>query len=223
MKQIMIAALAVLMLTACGNKTNNGGWFSADSTATNAGDKHSAEYITLRLDTIYSLRDDSLCCSEHYLELYAEAEKVSRRDGTLFMDANHWTMSNDMPEDWSYSVTDVTHITDSTAQVSVVIHSFDEQNVMLDLVFERDNWYVDNFRSLYEGADYDAAGNKIPGTEGTKEYNELKALQEFIQQKPDQEIDVDESDLQTIPRRNSLEEAERMTEAAKERLEEYAE
>ena len=213
MKQIMIAALAVLMLTACGNKTNSGGWLSADSTATNAGDKHSAEYITLRLDTIYQLRDDSLCCSDHYRAIYAQAVQLS--DGNVFLEADHWIQGQDAPEDWSYSIIGVEGITDSTAQATVLIHSFDDQKVTLDLVYEHDNWYVDNFRSLYEGADYDADGNKIPGTDGVKEFNELKSIMEYIQ-KPGETLDS-EPTPEPILRRSSLEEAEEMSEAAKRR------
>ena len=217
--------LIPLLLTACGSKTASTGWAVADSTQTaTAGGKHSAEYIIQRLDSIYLLRVDSLCCSQRYLDIYAQAQQISQSEGTVFLDSDHWTQGQDIPEDWSYSVESVSHITDSTAQACVIIHSFDEQRVTLDLVFERDNWYVDNFRSLYEGADYDSGGNKIPDSEGIKEYNELKSLQEYISQEHAEPTpDVTDEELQAVPRRNTLKEAEAMTEAAKKRLEEFDE
>ena len=225
MKKVLFSLLAALTLTACGNKTSNAGMATADSTqATASQDKHSAEYIILRLDAIYSSRVDSLCCSLHYLALYAKAKEISQREGTVILETNHWTQGQDIPEDWSYSVESVDQITDTTAQATVTIHSFDDQKVMLDLVFERDNWYVDNFRSLYEGADYDSGGNIIPGSEGVKESNELKSLEEYIsQQHAEPTPDVTDEALQDVPRRNSLREAESMVEQAKQRLDDYAE
>ena len=214
MKKILF--ISALALVACGNKTGSNSWTLADSTQTVASQgKHSAEYIIQRLDSIYSSRIDSLCCSQHYLAVYAQAHELSLRDGTVILEANHWTQSQDMPEDWSYTVESIDQITDSSAQATVTIHNFDDQKVTLDLVYEHDNWYVDNFRSLYEGADYDADGNKIPGTDGVKEFNELKSIMEYIQ-KPGETLDS-EPTPEPILRRSSLEEAEEMSEAAKRR------
>ena len=217
--------LIPLLLTACGSKTASTGWAVADSTQTaTAGGKHSAEYIIQRLDSIYLSRVDSLCCSQRYLDIYAQAQQISQSEGTVFLDSDHWTQGQDIPEDWSYSVESVDQITDTTAQATVIIHSFDDQKVMLDLVFERDNWYVDNFRSLYEGADYDSGGNIIPGSEGVKESNELKSLEEYIsQQHAEPTPDVTDEALQDVPRRNSLREAESMVEQAKKRVDDYTE
>ena len=142
MKRILYCIMAAMALAACGNKTSNT-WATADSTqTTGAGGKHSAEYIIQRLDSIYQLRTDSLCCSQHYLALLAKADSLSRLNGTIIIDADHWTQGQDIPEDWSYTVENVSNITDSTAQASILIHGFDEQRVTLDLVFERGNWYT---------------------------------------------------------------------------------
>lgn len=216
-----LTLVAALCLAACGQKTG-GTWAAGDSTATAApADKHSVGYIIQRLDSIYLLRTDSLCCSRHYLDILAQAELVSQRDGTIFMDADHWSQGQDAPEDWSHSVESVSAITDSTAQASVIIHSFDELRVTLDLVFERGDWYVDNFRSLYEGADYDSGGNKIPDSDGIKEADELKSLLEYINKDREETVpDVPDGEQQYVPRRNSIEEAERASEAARQRLDE---
>lgn len=225
MKKLLFILLTALTLVSCGSKTNSGNWASADSTqSTTTGDKHSAEYIIQRLESIYQSRVDSICCSRHYLDIYAQAQEIGKREGTIFMEADHWTQSQDAPEDWSYSVESVDQITDTTAQATVIIHSFDDQKVMLDLVFERENWYVDNFRSLYEGADYDSGGNKIPGSEGIKEYDELKSLMEFISQEHEAPTpEVSETEIQDVPRRNSLRDAEELVEKARKHIDSISE
>ena len=218
-------AILALGVSACGNKTQGTG-SAADSeanattvSAENDG-KHTAEYIALRLSKIYELRNDSLCCSQHYLELYAKAAEKSEQEGTLFFDADHWVMGQDVSEDWSYGLQQVNNITDTTAQATMVIHNFTDQKVVLDLVFERDDWYVDNFHSYYEGADYDEAGNTVPGSEGIKEYDEVKAITEYLNQEPaDAPVEADK--LPDVPRRNTVRELERQ-EAAQAKAKEKA-
>ena len=211
-------AILSIGVSSCGNKTQGTG-STGDSTAVtmtvtadNDG-KHTAEYIALRLSKIYELRNDSLCCSQHYLGLYAEASEKSQSEGTIFLDADHWTMGQDVSEDWSYGLQQVNNITDTTAKATMIIHNFTDQKVVLDLVFERDDWYVDNFYSYYEGADYDEAGNTIPGSEGIKEFDELKAITEYLNQEPvDAPVEADK--MPDVPRRNTVRELERQEAAA---------
>lgn len=206
-------AILAFGVSACGNKTQGTGSAvdsEANATTVSAENdgKHTAEYIALRLSKIYELRNDSLCCSQHYLELYTKAAEKSEQEGTLFFDADHWVMGQDVSEDWSYGLQQVNNITDTTAQATMVIHNFTDQKVVLDLVFERDDWYVDNFHSYYEGADYDEAGNTVPGSEGIKEYDEVKAITEFLDQEPaDAPVEADK--LPDVPRRNTVRELER--------------
>ena len=190
---LSIAAMAMLAfsMTACGNKTGegsaNGDSLSVGTAQVRGDQQHSSEFITLRIDTIYQLRNNESCCSERYLALFNKAKRISEEDGTLFIDSDHWIAGQDMDEEWSYELMSVSNITDSTAQATVNVHNYGEQKVVLDLVFERGTWMVDNFHFFFEGSDYDADGNSIPGSEGVKETDEVKEMEKYIQQVADRE------------------------------------
>ena len=205
---LFIAAMAMLAfsMTACGNKTgegsSNGDSLSVSTVQTPSDPQHSAEFITLRVDTIYKLRNNEKCCSERYLAIYNKARKISEEDGTLFIDSDHWIAGQDIDDEWSYELMSVTNITDSTAQATMNIHNYIYQKVVLDLVFERGTWFVDNFHFFFEGSDYDSDGNSIPGSEGMKETDEVKELQSYIQQVADREGQEAEAAID-IPRGES--------------------
>ena len=190
---LSIAAMAMLALSmaACGNKTGESSTDSDSlsvSSAQTSGDyQHSAEFITLRIDTIYRLRNNERCCSERYMAIFNKAQRLSEEDGTLFIDSDHWVAGQDVDDEWSYELMSVNNITDSTAQATMGIHNFTDQTVVLDLVFERGTWYVDNFHFFFEGSDYDNDGNSIPGSEGVKETDEVKEMLNYIQQVADRE------------------------------------
>ena len=190
---LSVAAMAMLALgmVACGNKTgegsSNGDSLSVSTAQTPSDAQHSAEFITLRIDTIYRLRNNERCCSERYMALFNKARQLSEEDGTLFIESDHWIAGQDMDEEFSYELMSVTNITDSTAQATMNIHNYVDQKVVLDLVFERGTWFVDNFHFFFEGSDYDSDGNSIPGSEGMKETDEVKEMQNYIQQVSDRE------------------------------------
>jgi hypothetical protein len=190
---LSVAAMAMLALgmVACGNKTgegsSNGDSLSVSTAQTPSDAQHSAEFITLRIDTIYRLRNNERCCSERYMALFNKARQLSEEDGTLFIESDHWIAGQDMDEEFSYELMSVTNIADSTAQATMNIHNYVDQKVVLDLVFERGTWFVDNFHFFFEGSDYDSDGNSIPGSEGMKETDEVKEMQNYIQQVSDRE------------------------------------
>jgi hypothetical protein len=190
---LSIASMAMLAIsmTACGNKTGegsiNGDSLSVSTVQAPSDPQHSAEFITLRVDTIYKLRNNEKCCSERYMALFNKAQQISEEDGTMFIDSDHWIAGQDMDEEWRYELMSVTNITDSTAQATMNIHNYSDQKVVLDLVFERGTWFVDNFHFFFEGSDYDGDGNSIPDSEGMKETDEVKELQNYIQQVADRE------------------------------------
>ncbi|MBO7538036.1 MAG: hypothetical protein J6T44_01995 [Prevotella sp.] len=190
---LSIAAMTMLTfsMTACGNKTSessaNGDSITVSTTQAPSDPQHSPEFITLRIDTIYKLRNNDSCCSQRYMVLYNKARQLSEEDGTLFIDYDHWIAGQDIDEEWSYELMSINNITDSTAQATMNIQNFSDQKVVLDLVFERGSWYVDNFHFFFEGFDYDSDGNSIPGSEGLKETDEVKEMQNYIQQVSDRE------------------------------------
>ena len=115
------------------------------------------------------------------------ARQLSEEDGTLFIDYDHWAAGQDVDEEWSYELMSVSNVTDSTAQATMNIHNYTDQRVVLDLVFERGTWFVDNFHIFFEGSDYDSDGNSIPDSEGVKETDEVKEMQSYVQQVADRE------------------------------------
>ena len=193
--QSLLSIAAMTMLTfsmaACGNKTSessaSGDSITVSTMQVPSDPQHSPEFITLRIDTIYKLRNNDSCCSQRYMALYNKARQLSEEDGTLFIDYDHWIVGQDIDEEWSYELMSINNITDSTAQATMNIQNFSDQKVVLDLVFERGSWYVDNFHFFFEGFDYDSDGNSIPGSEGLKETDEVKEMQNYIQQVSDRE------------------------------------
>jgi hypothetical protein len=190
---LSVVAMTVLAfsMAACGNKTGdgsaNGDSLSVSTTQAPSDSQHSPEFITLRIDTIYKLRNNESCCSERYMALYNKARQISEEDGTLFIDSDHWIAGQDMDEEWRYELMSISNITDSTAQATLNVHNYVDQKVVLDLVFERGTWVVDNFHFFFEGSDYDSDGNSVPGSEGMKETDEVKEMQKYIQQVADRE------------------------------------
>ena len=179
MKRIFLIWSGLLLMMVSCNSGGKGtvGTSSEDSTATetvSADDgKHTADYITRRLGEIYQQRENAKCCSERYMKLYNEASQLSKRSGMTFLSGDHWVQGNDVDEKWSYRILDVTDITPTTATARVLINNFTEREVTLRLVFERDDWYVDNFINEMEG-NWDGSGAE------PEVFDEVKDIQEYI-------------------------------------------
>lgn len=171
------AFIIAMMGMSCNGIKTTGDASDSDSTAIDSvqtdDGKHNKEYIIQRLNDIYKLQDDSKCCSERYQKLFNEAQELSEKGGMVFVDGDHWVQGNDIDEDWQYRILDVTDITPSTATATVLVNNFNEHEVMLKLVFERGDWYVDNFLTESEG------GWGGPDAE-PQIFDEAKDIQEFI-------------------------------------------
>ena len=170
----IVSAIMVLGLwTACGNKSKSSEVVADSVAIATVVDKHSETYIRQRIDTIYSYVDqglvnlDSIFCTRRYYTLSEQASQVSEETGYLFLDYDHWIMGQDSSPEWTYTVKRIDNITDSTAIVEMDIRNFGQHNaVNLELRFERDDWFVDNFVS------YDDDGQMV--------YSELKVMEDFI-------------------------------------------
>ena len=110
-KKISLAFLAIMMLVACGDNTSKMAVETDSLNATSpqeetAGDafKHSQEYITQRIDTIYKYMDDAVCCSNRYNDLTNQACKIAEELSDLYIDCDHWIMGQDVASDWSYKI-----------------------------------------------------------------------------------------------------------------------
>ena len=155
-KKISLAFLALMMLVACGDKTNNTG-VDADSLTTDSATiqpaiatvnldsvRHTKEYITQRIDTIYKYRDDAVCCSNRYNELTNQACKIADEIEDLFIDSDHWVAGQDIDPKWSYKIRNIKIESDSIAWAEMTIHNFSDRKVRLKLLYERGDWFVDD-------------------------------------------------------------------------------
>ena len=204
----MVWVLALVGLAGCNKSAKQASGDVTDSlqvsgvTAGGSDDgKHTVDYITRRVDSIYANFQggnaidyyrfpdgapnfDSLYCSQRFLSLLAEAKRISEQEGTICLDADHWVVGQDIDEEWDYLLMKVDSITDTTAQVELRIHNFEDQKVVLDLLFERDNWYVDNFRLFYDYHDYSAEGMEkeevYPTSAAYTVVSEADELREYI-------------------------------------------
>ena len=194
-----------LALAACGDNAKGGAVGAADSTqvaATSAvadDERHTEAYIKQRIESIYShfgysetsrgpegegmpaVNYDSLYCSTRYLKLLEEAKAISRREGTICIDADHWIVGQDVDKEWRYELKEVRNITASTAQVELMVHNFSDNKVVLDLFFEHGEWYVDNFRQYYDESSLDGEEEEVlPSSEVLKEISEVDELCEYV-------------------------------------------
>lgn len=160
-KKISLAFLAIMMLVACGDKTNNTG-VDADSLTTDSATiqpaiatvnldsvRHTKEYITQRIDTIYKYRDDAVCCSNRYNELTNQACKIADELEDLYIECDHWVVGQDIDPNWSYKVRSINIESDSIAWAEMSIHNFSDHKVRLKLLYERGDWFVDDILTTY--------------------------------------------------------------------------
>jgi hypothetical protein len=176
MKKAILLVAAAIALTACGThkKAESGASkttvpVSVKKQAVSKAQKHTAEYIQQRIAAIYRCYDnpqydeagmrlmapredyDSIYCSTRYKALLKEALDLEEEDDIL-LDYDHWTSSQDDTNFTCKTVT-VSNLTDSTAIAKV-----NEENVgksyavTLVLLFERNDWFVDDFLFNEDGS-----------------------------------------------------------------------
>ena len=98
---------------------------------------------------------DGLYCSDDWNQTVAKVtEKDSKNDDEIgFFDADYWVMGQDFSE-LSISDVAVESINGSRATVVMMLHNCGSATpVRLTMVYERGNWFIDDF---FE--DYDASG-----------------------------------------------------------------
>lgn len=156
---IFVVAIVVMMV-ACGKKTQ-AVYEETDAVVAESvtrGDtllntdslRHTAEYIAQRIDTIYKYKSNRRFCSRRYLELDAEASKLSEEMGYIYIDSDHWIVGQDTDPNWRYYLKSILSMNDSIASVEMMVHNFNDHKVILNLLYERGDWYVDDFHTFYE-------------------------------------------------------------------------
>jgi len=154
--KFFLAFFATMMLISCGDKTSKTA-VTTDSLnaptlqerATREAFKHSQEYITQRIDTIYKYKDDAVCCSNRYNDLTNQACKIADELEDLYIDCDHWVVGQDIAPDWSYKIRNIKIESDSIAWVEMNIHNFSDHKVRLKLLYEREDWFVDDILTTY--------------------------------------------------------------------------
>ena len=182
MKNIQYGLITAILLVmaACGNQSQ-AAQEDADSVAAESitrGDtllntdslRHTAEYLTQRIDTIYKYKSNKRFCTKRYLALDKEASSLSEEMGYIYIDSDHWIAGQDIDPKWRYRLKKILTLNDSIASVEMQIHNFTDQKVILDLLYERGDWYVDDFRTFY-----DEDGQ-------TRELSETEEIRRFIRE-----------------------------------------
>ncbi len=171
MKKAFVMAVAFVLMTACGSKTKQDtsatdslttDTLLTDSIAKSVVDKHSETYIRQRIESIYQCYRDSQFdesgvrvmephddfdkkyCTISYLALMNKAIRMAG-DDDIVLDKDHWTNSQD-DNDFTYIDVRISDVTETTAYAEVVATNFGKTYaICLALLFERDDWYVDDF------------------------------------------------------------------------------
>lgn len=170
-----IATMAVvLLLSACGGKTgksaSDADSLQADSVTTETAetgvDKHTEAYLRERVDSFYFnyrnpryekngmriyngkfVNRDSAYCSKSYQDLLAKAEEIAQENEEPLLDYDHWTNSQD-DNNFTCEINKINNMTDSTAVVKLKAkNSGKPYTITLNMRFERNDWYVDDFIS----------------------------------------------------------------------------
>ena len=128
-------------------------------------DKHTEDYLRERVDSFYfryknpkyqkdgmriyngkgTIDKDSAFLSKRFKALLAKAEAIAKENEEPLLDYDHWTNSQD-DNNFTYEVGKISQMTDSTAIVTINAKNFGNRyNVRLRMLFERDDWFVDDF------------------------------------------------------------------------------
>ncbi len=133
MKRACVVVMVVLAVCSCFAKT------SVDRVAA-LKDRVSEIYTNL-----YEGELEERYCSEAYLEVYNAVVSADKElDEVGFFDSNHWTSAQDGPDSPVFVVKSMELLSDSVAAVEVREDEM-QTGATLRFVWERDNWYVEDF------------------------------------------------------------------------------
>ena len=101
-------------------------------------------------DKLSKMNFDSLYCSEEWNDLVSKVNKYDEEhnpDGIGFFDFDYWIMGQDF-QDMSFHDVKVISMNDNEATVSLTLVNFSDIKLKLSMVYERGDWYIDNFENL---------------------------------------------------------------------------
>ena len=180
---IITLALGNMMFASCGNRPQTPKAQAAD-TVQKADDQREAvrqrvEEIYTTVCDVYNATDEdmqrlsevNLCgdfCSDDWNRCVDEIKKIDlASEGEMgFFSADYWIMGQNWQK-LSFKNVQVTDVSDGKAVVKLTLHNFKDVPIMLDMVHERGNWYIDNFTDL---SDADGETGKFDWKQNMKEY-----------------------------------------------------
>lgn len=155
--------LCSLIIVGCSNNAQS---HNKNDKPNGDDNKRIIERITTRLNDIYTaafdeqnhdlLELDKKFMSQEYIQLQHKALEIAKRNDDVVIDADHWVQG----QDWTYptmSIKKIEVISPSLAIAHVTITSHmpgwesSVTELILPMVFERDDWYIDNMQQYYEG------------------------------------------------------------------------
>ena len=168
MKWINLMFACILATASCTGTTvnNNATQQPQEQNTASNHNKLTEQYISQRLTNIFNealneddhdlLALDRKFMSLEYNRLQDKAMQIAERIDDLVIDSDHWIQG----QDWTYATMRIVSIEDITAttalaRVNIIPHIPGSDNVItlliLPLVFERGDWYIDNMQQYYEG------------------------------------------------------------------------
>lgn len=93
---------------------------------------------------------DSKFCSQDWNKYLNKAKEIQEKTGDLIIDANYWVMGQDF-QNLQLKNVKVINVSGNRATVKVFFHNFEDITATVKLVFERGDWFIDDFDDWKEG------------------------------------------------------------------------
>ena len=114
-------------------------------------DLYNAAQEDSNFDKLSEKNFDSLYCSEEWNDLLSKVNQYDMEQNTDeigFFDFDYWIMGQDF-QDMSFRDVKVLDMHDNGATVSLILVNMDSDiKLKLSMVYERGDWYIDNFENL---------------------------------------------------------------------------
>ena len=160
MKNYYFPLLALLAFTACENSATNSSASNSNvsnseptqvvetsASAQPTDDSHTEQAVAQRVMSIYDFNRPNKggsCCSKHW-EYLVSAVDAKVCDGYYgYFEYDYWIMGQDYVEDIHISDVKVEKLEGDFAEVSFVLHNFEPLQMAVELVYENNDWFVDN-------------------------------------------------------------------------------
>ena len=94
---------------------------------------------------------DSKFCSQEWNKKLSKWEEIQEKTGELIIGADYWVMGQDFSPNLQLKNVKVINVSGNRATVKVFFHNFKDTTATVKLVFERGDWFIDDFDDWKEG------------------------------------------------------------------------